>query len=103
MGFALFLARENRGMLIGEAMSKRDYKKVYDAVINIPEVRKIISIRTMHFGAEDVLIAIEVSLIENLHTEAIESSIDNIENKIKEAIPYVNTSKIYIELTQEIK
>jgi cation diffusion facilitator family transporter len=103
MGFALFLARENRGMLIGEAMSKRDYKKVYDAVINIPEVRKIISIRTMHFAAEDVLIAIEVSLIENLHTEAIESSIDNIENKIKEAIPYVNTSKIYIELTQESK
>jgi cation diffusion facilitator family transporter len=103
MGFALFLARENRGMLIGEAMSKRDYKKVYDAVINIPEVRKIISIRTMHFGAEDVLIAIEVSLIENLHTEAIESSIDNIENKIKEAIPYVNTSKIYIELTQGVK
>jgi divalent metal cation (Fe/Co/Zn/Cd) transporter len=103
MGFALFLARENRGMLIGEAMSKRDYKKVYDAVIKIPEVKKIISIRTMHFGAEDVLIAIEVSLIENLHTEAIESSIDNIENKIKEAIPYVNTSKIYIELTQESK
>ena len=103
MGFALFLARENRGMLIGEAMSKRDYKKVYDAVINIPEVKKIISIRTMHFAAEDVLVAIEVSLIENLHTEAIESSIDNIENKIKEAIPYVNTSKIYIELTQESK
>ena len=103
MGFALFLARENRGMLIGEAMSKRDYKKVYDAVIKIPEVRKIISIRTMHFAAEDVLIAIEVSLIENLQTEAIESSIDNIENKIKEAIPYVNTSKIYIELTKESK
>ena len=103
MGFAIFLARENRGMLIGEAMSKRDYKKVYDAVIKIPEVRKILSIRTMHFAAEDVLIAIEVSLIENLHTEAIESSIDNIENKIKEAIPYVNTSKIYIELAQESK
>jgi divalent metal cation (Fe/Co/Zn/Cd) transporter len=27
MAFALFLARENRGMLIGESISKRDFKK----------------------------------------------------------------------------
>ena len=103
MVFALFLARENRGMLIGEAMSKRDYEKINDAVANIPEVRSIKSIRTMHFAAEDVLIAIEVSLIENLSTDTIESVIDKIENKIKEAIPYVIHSKIYIELAQESK
>ena len=103
MCFALFLARENRGMLIGEAMSKRDLKKVYDAVSNISEVEKINSIRTMHFAPEDVLIAIEVCLIENLSTVTIESVIDNIENKIKEAVPYANQSKIYVELAQENK
>ncbi|TVP40757.1 cation diffusion facilitator family transporter [Candidatus Nitrosocosmicus arcticus] len=103
MVFALFLARENRGMLIGEAMSKRDYEKINDAIANIPEVRNIKSIRTMHFAAEDVLIAIEVSLIENLSTDTIESVINDIENKIKEAIPYVNHSKIYVELAQESK
>jgi len=54
----------------------------------------------MHLAAEDVLIAIEVSLIENLSTDAIESIIDNIENKIKEAIPYTDRSKIYVELSQ---
>ena len=103
MGFAIFLARENRGMLIGEAMSKRDLKKIFDAISNISEVEKIKSIRTMHFAAEDVLIAIEVCLIENLNTVTIESVIDNIENKIKEAIPYANQSKIYVELAQENK
>jgi cation diffusion facilitator family transporter len=101
MGFAIFLARENRGMLIGEAMSKRDLKKIFDAISNISEVEKIKSIRTMHFAPEDVLIAIEVSLIENLSTVTIESVIDTIENKIKEAVPYVNQSKIYVELAQE--
>ncbi len=90
-------------MLIGEAMSKRDLKKVYDAVSNISEVEKINSIRTMHFAPEDVLIAIEVCLIENLSTVTIESVIDNIENKIKEAVPYANQSKIYVELAQENK
>ena len=100
MGFALFLARENRGMLIGEAMSKGDLKKINNVISSIPEVEKIKSIRTMHLAAEDVLIAIEVSLIENLSTDAIEFIIDNIENKIKEAIPYTDRSKIYVELSQ---
>ena len=87
-------------MLIGEAMSKGDLKKIYDVISSISEVEKIKSIRTMHLAAEDVLIAIEVSLIENLSTDAIESIIDNIENKIKEAIPYTDRSKIYVELSQ---
>ena len=101
MSFAIFLAKENRGMLIGEAMSKRDLKKIYDAVSNISEVEKIKSIRTMHLAPEDVLIAIEVYLIENLNTVTIESVIDDIENKIREAIPYANQSKIYVEIAQE--
>ena len=100
MGFALFLARENRGMLIGEAMSKGDLKKIHDVISSISEVEKIESIRTMHLAAEDVLIAIEVSLIENLSTVAIETIIDNIEKKIKESIPYTDRSKIYVELSQ---
>jgi len=86
-------------MLIGEAMSKGDLKKIYDVISSISEVEKIRSIRTMHLAAEDVLIAIEVSLMENLSTDAIESIIDNIENKIKEAIPYTDRSKIYVELS----
>ena len=101
MSFAIFLAKENRGMLIGEAMSKRDLKKIYDAVSNISEVEKINSVRTMHLAPEDVLIAIEVYLIENLNTVTIESVIDDIENKIREAIPYANQSKIYVEIAQE--
>ncbi|MDF0681140.1 MAG: hypothetical protein P0116_09270 [Candidatus Nitrosocosmicus sp.] len=99
MGFAIFLARENRGMLIGEAMSKGDLKKIYDVISSISEVEKKL-IRTMHLAAEDVLIVIEVSLIENLSTVAIESIIDDIEKKIKEAIPYTDRSKIYVELSQ---
>ena len=100
MSFALFLAKENRGMLVGEAMSKRDLKKIYDAVSNISEVENIKSIRTMHLAPEDVLIAIEVCLIENLNTVTIESVIDDIENKIRDAIPYANQSKIYVEIAQ---
>jgi len=84
--------------LIGEAMSRKDYKAIFLAVSKIPQVEKIISIRTMHLAPEDVLIAIEISLIDDLNTDAIESIIDNIESKVKQAIPYTTSSKIYVEL-----
>ncbi|MDQ2685643.1 MAG: cation diffusion facilitator family transporter [Thermoproteota archaeon] len=103
MIFALFLARENRGMLIGESISKRDFRKIYDEVVTIKEVQKIISIRTMHLAPDDALIAIEVSLIENLNTDSIESVIAAIEAKITNAVSYANPSKIYVELVDETR
>jgi len=98
MAFAFFLARENKDLLIGESISRRDNQNIHNIVSQIPEVSKIISIRSMHLAPEDVLIAIEVSLVDNLDTDTIESVIDNIENKIKQVIPYAVSSKIYVEL-----
>jgi divalent metal cation (Fe/Co/Zn/Cd) transporter len=70
-------------------------------VSKIPEVNKIISIRSMHLAPEDVLIAIEVSLADNLDTDGIESVIDNIESKVREVIPYAMPSKISVELERD--
>lgn len=98
MAFAFFLARENKDLLIGESISKRDNQNIHNIVSQIPEVSKIISIRSMHLASQDVLIAIEVSLVDNLDTDTIESVIDNIESKIKQVIPYAVSSKIYVEL-----
>ena len=97
MAFAVFLARENKELLIGESISRREYKRIDTIVSKIPEVNKIISIRSMHLAPEDVLIAIEVALIDNLDTDKIESVIDDIESKVREIIPYANLSKIYVE------
>ncbi len=100
MAFAVFLAKENKALLIGEAITRRDYKRINDIVSKIPEVNRIISIRSMHLAPDDVLIAIEVNLVDNLDTDKIESLIDNIENKVREILPYANLSKIYVEIEQ---
>jgi hypothetical protein len=55
----------------------------------------------MHFAAEDVLVAMDVSLIDGLNTDQIESVIDNIEQKVKQIIPYINPTKIYVEVEQD--
>lgn len=101
MAFAVFLAKENKALLIGEAITRRDYKRINDIVSKIPEVKRIISIRSMHLAPDDVLIAIEVNLVDNLDTDKIEFLIDNIENKVREIIPYANLSKIYVEIEQD--
>jgi cation diffusion facilitator family transporter len=101
MAFAFFLAKENKALLIGESISRRDYKKIVRLINELPDVNRIISLRTMHFGPKDVLVTIEVNLVDGLDTDKIESVIDTIEQKVKQAIPYVNPSKIYVELEHD--
>jgi cation diffusion facilitator family transporter len=101
MAFAYFLAKENKALLIGESISRKDYNKIVKLVNEIPDVNRIITMRTMHFAPEDVLVTIEVNLVDGLDTDKIESVIDNIEQKVKLAIPYINTAKVYVEVEQD--
>jgi cation diffusion facilitator family transporter len=101
MAFAFFLARENKGLLIGEAISRQEYKRIVRLIKEIPEVNKIITIRTMHLAPKDVLVTIEVNLINGLDTDKIETVIDNIEKNVKQAIPYINPAKVFVELERD--
>lgn len=101
MAFAYFLAKENKALLIGESISRRDYNKIVNLIKEIPDVNRIITMRTMHFAPEDVLVTIEVNLVDGLDTNKIESVIDNIEQKVKQAIPYINPAKVYVEVEQD--
>lgn len=101
MGFAFFLAKENKALLIGESISKKDSNRIIKSILTLSEVNRVISMRTMHLGPEDVIVAIEVSLVDNLVTDNIEILIDKIEQKVIEVIPYINPSKIYVELQDD--
>ena len=101
MLFAFFLAKENRALLIGEAMSKKDHGKIIESVLKIPEVNRIITLRTMHFGPNDVLVAMEVSIVDNITTHQIEQVIDTIEERIKSVIDVKTSSKIYVEVERD--
>lgn len=45
----------------------------------IPEVKSVISMRTMHRGSEDAIIGIEVDLSAGLDTGKVETVINTIE------------------------
>jgi divalent metal cation (Fe/Co/Zn/Cd) transporter len=71
------------------------------AMMQIPEVNRIVTLKTMHFAPQDVLVAMEVNLKDGLDTDKIEGVIDRIEQQVKHALPYVSLSKIFIELKQD--
>lgn len=81
MFFAFFLAKENKDLLIGESVSRREYKRIAMSIQEIPEVNKLISMRTMHMGPEDVLVGVQVNLVDNLDTDKIEVVTDAVEQK----------------------
>lgn len=102
MAFAFFLARENKGLLVGESISKNEYARVKELIEKeIPEVSRLIEMKSMHLGTEDVIIGIEVNLIDALDTDKIESITDAIEQKVKHVIPYVKPQHIFVEIQQE--
>jgi len=98
MLFAFFLAKENQGLLLGESITSRQYKKLVKAVKGIPEVKKVITLRTMHLSPNDVLVGIQVNLADGLETDQIETLTDKIEAKIMEVLPNANKNHIFVEI-----
>lgn len=94
MMFALFLAFETKELLVGEAVTPLKRRKILMAVNSFKEVKKIISLKTMHLSPEEVLVTIEINYKDDLIVDELEKVNDRIEGKIKEIIP---NAKIYLE------
>jgi cation diffusion facilitator family transporter len=98
MSFAFFLAKENRGLLIGESISPLQYNQIMSKVNNLPEVNKIVTMKTMHLSPTTVLVGIEVNLIDELDTDKIEIVTDTIEQEILKIIPESKKEYIFVEI-----
>lgn len=94
MVFALFLAHETKQMLLGEAVTSQKRKKILEVVNSFVEVKHIISLKTMHFSPDEVLITLEINYKDDMIVDELEILNDRIEKKIKEIIP---KSKVYLE------
>lgn len=94
MIFASFLAFETKKLLVGEAVTPLKRRKILKTVNSFDEVRKIISLKTMHLSMDEVLITLEINYRDDLIVDELEKVNDRIEKSIKEIIP---RAKIYLE------
>ena len=98
MSFAFFLAKENRGLLLGESISPTEHEQILSIVNTLPEVHKVVTMKTMHLGPAVVIVGIEVNLIDGLDTDKIETITDQIETKIMTVIPNSKKEYIFVEI-----
>jgi cation diffusion facilitator family transporter len=94
MVFAMFLAFETKKLLVGEAVTPLKRKKILKAVHSFSEVKKIISLKTMHLSSDEVLVTLELNYRDDLIVDELEELNDKIEKKIKEII---TCAEIYLE------
>ncbi|MFB6077672.1 MAG: cation diffusion facilitator family transporter [Halarchaeum sp.] len=95
MGFALALAWENKRLLLGESLPKKEEDELRETVAGWEGVTGIPDFRTVYFGPNRVIVAADVAFDAGLDTDDIDSRITAIEDALVEENPHVK--KVYIE------
>ncbi|MFP4631811.1 MAG: cation diffusion facilitator family transporter [Halobacteriota archaeon] len=95
MSFALALAYENRGLIVGEGVTARERESLVEAVSSREHVTDVVDLRTLHLGPASVLVAVEVAFDSGLTLEGVEEATDGIERAIQEVVP--EADRIYVE------
>jgi cation diffusion facilitator family transporter len=84
---AIVLAVEMKSLLIGEAASPLDVKKIRAAMESAPHVARVIHLRTMHLGPDDLLVASKVAFDPELDFASLAKAIDETERRVRAVIP----------------
>ena len=88
---ALFLARETKSLLIGEAAHSHVRECILSIAAKDPGIRKINGLFTVQMGPDQVMAAMSAEFEDALTTPQIEACIKRIEAKIKDAREEVTT------------
>jgi cation diffusion facilitator family transporter len=92
---AIILAVETKSLLLGESAVPADLVKIEQAITSGPEVERVIHMRTLHLGPEELLVAAKIAVAPNERAEDVARAIDAVEGRIREAVPIARV--IYLE------
>ena len=96
---AFVLARSSRGLLLGEAASKKSVDAIKKAMESHRNVERVVELLTMHLAPKQILINSHVQLKQGLVLEDVEKTILEVEDLIKQAEPKVEM--IFLEAARE--
>jgi cation diffusion facilitator family transporter len=91
---AIVLAAEMKSLLIGESATAQTESAIRAAIMDGPEVRRIIHLRTLHLGPDELLVAAKVEL-DSPSVPDLTRAIDTVEARIRAAVPIARL--IYLE------
>jgi cation diffusion facilitator family transporter len=87
---AFVLARSSRGLLLGEGATEKSREAIRQAILSHPNVCEVVELLTMHLAPKQILINAHVNFRDELETDDIERTINEVEQSIKRAEPMVD-------------
>ncbi|MCB0976603.1 MAG: cation transporter [Acidimicrobiales bacterium] len=92
---AIVLVVEMKSLLIGESATTKDLEAMHAAIGVEPDVIKVIHLRAVHLGPEEILMGAKVEFLHELDLAELSAAIDRVERNIRMAVPAARL--IYIE------
>ncbi|WP_341997047.1 cation diffusion facilitator family transporter [Microbacterium sp. LWH7-1.2] len=84
---AITLGIETKSLLVGEGATDADHDRIVDAISDGPEVEKIIHIKTLYLGPDELLVAAKLGFASDASLMHVASDIDRIEARVRAAVP----------------
>jgi cation diffusion facilitator family transporter len=92
---AVTLAVETKSLLIGEAAATESQAKIESALVGVTGVDRVIHMKTLHLGPEEILVAAKIAVIGTDTAEQVAGTINRAEVAIREVEPMVTA--LYLE------
>ncbi|WP_426321483.1 cation diffusion facilitator family transporter [Microbacterium sp. E-13] len=92
---AIVLGIETKSLLVGEGATDADYRRIVDAIGDGPEVEKLIHIKTLYLGPDELLVAAKLGFAADAPLAQIAGDINRVEERVRAAVPAARV--IYLE------
>lgn len=92
---AVILAVETKSLLLGESAGRVDRERIEAALLADDAVERIIHMRTLHLGPEELLVAAKIAVRHDDSAAEVARAIDTAEARIRESVPIARV--IYLE------
>jgi cation diffusion facilitator family transporter len=92
---AVILALETKSLLLGESATPENIKAIAAAIVDGPEVERIIHMKTLHLGPDELLVAAKIAVNAKERADELAAGINAVEVRIREAVPIARV--IYLE------
>jgi cation diffusion facilitator family transporter len=92
---AITLGIETKSLLVGEGANDRDLDAIMRAIESGPEVEKLIHIKTLYLGPDELLVAAKLGFAADKPLAAVASDIDAVEARVRAAVPAARV--VYLE------
>ena len=86
---AMFLARESKGLLIGESAASEVVASIRAIALAHPGVERAMSLFTVHLGPDQIVAAIAADFKDSLSAGDVESAVAAIEERVRAAHPEI--------------